>query len=74
MNPCSTRSFIFQLTIKNQKTKICYLILNWIPKTKKAVFFIISILDSDQKYVMEKLAAGPNLDLIFNLLGLQDLV
>lgn len=72
MNPCITRSFLFQLTIKNQKTKICYLILNRISKTKKAVFFIISILDSDQKYEMEKRAAGPNLILIFNLSGLRD--
>ena len=35
------------------------------------MFFIISILDSDKKYVMEKRAAGPNLDLIFNFPGLQ---
>ena len=72
MNPCITRSFVFQLTIKNQKKKICYLILNRISKTKKVVFFFISILDSDKKCVMEKRAARPNMDLIFNLSGLQD--
>uniref|UniRef100_A0A0E9SKA6 Uncharacterized protein n=1 Tax=Anguilla anguilla TaxID=7936 RepID=A0A0E9SKA6_ANGAN len=36
MNPCITRSFLFQLTIKNQKTKICYLILN--QKRKRPCF------------------------------------
>ena len=44
MSQCITR-----FSIDNQKTKICYLILNPISKTKKAVFFIISILDSDKK-------------------------
>ena len=36
------------------------------------MFFIISILDLDKIYVMEKRAAGSNLDLIFNLSDLQD--
>ena len=74
MKPCITRSFVFQLTIKNQKTKNLYFDFESDIKNEKAVFFNISILDSDQKYVMEKRAAGPNLDLIFNLSGLQDTV
>lgn len=61
----------FKLTIKEQ----IYIIWFWIAYQKEIVLvLIISILDLDQKYEMEKRAAGTNLILKFNLSALRDLV